>query len=255
MADATHAECASGPCHVAEGARVVRHGSMCSITHRESQVNHRTILAAVGLLVVAAGTASAQGTALSLRAGTLGPSIGVTQSLNRTFNLRVDVPYLTVNRTEERMIDDFPLMIDASIRLFSVAGLVDVHPFGGAFRLSAGAAYNDNEATFTGRASRNYTVRGRAFTPDEIGDLTGLIELGSSIAPYLGLGFGNPVALGKRLGMTFDAGVLFSGPPRVTMTGTGMVAPTADEAPKLEQNLDWVRYYPGISLGLTYKLF
>jgi hypothetical protein len=39
------------------------------------------------------------------------------------------------------------------------------------------------------------------------------------------------------------------------MTGTGMIAPTADEASKIEANLDWVRHYPGFSIGLTYKLF
>jgi hypothetical protein len=221
-------------------------------------VSYRTILAAAAAAaVVAASSAplSAQGTAVSLRGGTLGPSLGVTTFVSPKFNVRLDVPYFSYDRNQVERIDDFDLDMDMSIRLFSVSGLVDYHPFGSGFRLTGGAVYNRNEGTLAGRSAKPHTVGQTTYSVEQIGELSGVIEMGSAIAPYLGLGYGNPVALGKGLGFALDLGVMFSGSPKVSMTGTGMVAPTAEESAKIQENMEWLKYYPGISLGLTYKIF
>lgn len=211
--------------------------------------------AVVAILAVTASDAGAQGTALSLRAGTFGPSVGVTTSVSRAFNVRLDLPYLKYSHSADRRVDDFDLRIDAEMHLAMIAGVVDVHPFHNGFRLSAGAMYNRNRATFTGRSLGPYTVGGTTYTAEEIGELSGVLRMGDGVAPYAGIGFGNAVSTGKRLGFVMDIGVLFTGRPQFTMTGTGMVAPTADEAAKIEANLDWARFYPGFSLGITYRIF
>jgi hypothetical protein len=218
-------------------------------------VNHRILLLALGLSAATAGTAAAQGTALALRAGSFGPSLGLTTSFGGMINARLDAPYFSYSRTDRVVAEDFDIDIDSSVRLFSVSGLVDLHPFRNGLRLSAGAIYNGIEATFTGRSATSQTVRGRTYSPEEIGTLTGHVEMGSKIAPYAGIGFGNPVAFGKRFGFVFDLGVMFQGPPRVIMSGTGMVEPTAQEVPQIEENLDWMKMYPGLSIGLTYRIF
>jgi hypothetical protein len=213
------------------------------------------MLAVVGLVAVNATPGVAQGTAVALRGGTLGPSVGVTTAINPRFNVRVDVPYFSYSQSSVQQVEDFDLEVEGSVRLFSVSGLVDMHPFRNGFRLSAGAVLNRNEATFSGRSAGPHTVGRTTYSAEEIGELSGTIELGSAIAPYLGIGFGNPVNAGKGLGLLLDLGIMFSGAPKVTMEGTGMVAPTAEEAPKVQDNLDWVRLYPAVSIGLSYKIF
>jgi hypothetical protein len=212
-------------------------------------------IAVLALLGGTAGNAAAQNTAIVLRAGTFGPSGGVTTSLGRVLNVRLDVPYLTYSRSAERRIDDFDLRIDATMRLSMVSAIVDLHPFGNGVRLSAGALYNRSEATFTGRSAGPYTVGSTTYTAEEIGELSGVLRMGEGLKPYAGIGFGNAVSTGKRLGFLMDIGVMFSGPPQFTMTGSGMVAPTAEEAAQIQQNLDWARFYPGVSLGISYRIF
>ena len=42
----------------------------------------------------------------------------------------------------------------------------------------------------------------------------------NKVAPYLGIGWGNPVQNGKGWGMISDIGVLFQGSPKTTLTVT-----------------------------------
>jgi hypothetical protein len=218
-------------------------------------VNRFTAIAIVTLSCATAGSAAAQSTALSLRAGTFGPSVGVTTAVGGAVNVRLDLPYLTYSHSHDRRVDDFDLRIDAAMRIAMIAGIVDVHPFRNGFRLSGGAMHARNEATFTGRSLGPHTVAETTYSAEEIGELTGVLRMGDGVAPYAGIGFGNAASPGKRFGFVMDIGVLFSGSPRFTMTGTGMVAPTAEEAAKIEANLDWVRVYPGVSVGITYRIF
>jgi hypothetical protein len=196
-----------------------------------------------------------QGTAVTLRAGTLGIAGGVTRSINDRFNVRLDVPYFAYSRTTTADLEDMELEYKADVNLFSVGGLVDFFPFRNALRLVAGAVYNDNSTSFRAAPTGPYTVGSVTYSPAQIGHLEGDIQMGSQIAPYVGIGVGNPVSGNKRIGFTMDMGALFSGAPKVTMRGSGMVEPTAENAPQLEENLDWISIYPVISLGLSVRLF
>jgi hypothetical protein len=215
----------------------------------------RSILACAVAMLIVPTDGEAQGAAIALKAGTFGPSAGFTMGLNSRINVRSDVAYFTYEHSGTYRDQDFDLEYVVPVRLFTVGGIIDLHPFGGGFRISGGAMYNANELTISGRSAGPYTVGGRTYTAEEVGELSGTVGPGTQIAPYVGIGFGNPVGRGKRLGLTMDIGVMMQGPPSVQMTGSGMIAPTADEASKIEANLDWVRYYPGFSIGLTYKLF
>lgn len=208
---------------------------------------------AVALFLLPAAS-QAQGVALSLKAGTLGPSVGLVIGASNKLNLRVDVPYFKYDHSLVHEVRDFDVDVDAGVDLFSAGGLLDFHPGGGGFRLSAGAMYNDNQITFAGQSASSQKVGDQTYTPEQIGTLSGTIQMGSQIAPYAGLGFGNAVGANKKFGLTMDLGVLFQGSPKVTMNGTGMIAPTAEEASKIESNLDWAKYYPVFSIGITYKV-
>ena len=73
------------------------------------------------------------------------------------------------------------------------------------------------------------------------------------VAPYLALGLGNP--LRGRAGLEFEVGALYAGQPKMKMTATeeSLLSPTAaEQGPKLEEGFKSFRFYPVVSVGLSF---
>lgn len=197
--------------------------------------------------------ASAQEVALTARMGTLGPGLEVTTSLSDRFNARLGGHYFPYSRSDVFSDDDVDVRSDADLTLMSVSAFADWHPFRNVFRLTAGIVYNRNEVSSVVTPISSYTIDEKTFSPERIGTMEASIGHKASFNPYVGLGFGNAVS-GSRLGMSFDLGVLYTDSPKVRMSGTGMIAPTANQAPDLEEDLSGITLYPLLSLGISYKL-
>jgi hypothetical protein len=210
---------------------------------------------ALAMVLLAPAGASAQDAALNVRAGSLGVAGGLTLGVTDRLSVRADVPYFSYERSATEVIEDLTLEYEASADLFGVGGLVDWHPFGNTLRLSGGAYYNTNEVSIIGRSAGDYKVGSVTYKPEDIGELSGVITMGNQVAPYLGLGLGNPVKAGNGFGFTLDLGVLYMGSPKVELAGTEMLEPMSEEGPVIESNLSWAKWYPSVSLGLSVKLF
>jgi hypothetical protein len=150
---------------------------------------------------------------------------------------------------------------DADLKLFSGLLTADWFPFHGGFRLSAGLLANGNELDLTGRpsAGSTFNINGVPFAAAEVGSLQGNVDF-NSIAPYLGIGWGNPFSSGGNWSFNCDLGVAFQGSPDVTLTANGPAANNSDflanleaERRDLENEVDDFQYYPVVSLGITYR--
>jgi hypothetical protein len=73
------------------------------------------------------------------------------------------------------------------------------------------------------------------------------------VAPYLGIGIGNPVA--KRVGFMLDVGAMYAGAPGVEVASTNMLTPMQREGAQIEDNVGWAQVYPVLSLGVSVRLF
>jgi hypothetical protein len=92
-----------------------------------------------------------------------------------------------------------------------------------------------------------------------VGSLGGEIKF-KDLAPYLGVGFGNAVAAGKKIGISLDLGVAFVGSPNLELNATGPIAgdpafraDLAEEEADVEESLSDFKLYPILSLAITYK--
>lgn len=72
----------------------------------------------------------------------------------------------------------------------------------------------------------------------------------SSLAPYVGMGFGNSMN-GGRWSFAFDLGVMFTGLLDFAMSGTAHLQVREQFNP--EDPFSDVKYYPVLSLGLAYR--
>ena len=104
--------------------------------------------------------------------------------------------------------------------------------------------------------SENVDIGAHQYTPAEIGTLSGSAEI-DGVAPYIGIGWGNPLDAGKRWGFYCDFGVAFVASPDVALSATGAAAGLAEdlarEREEIEDDLEPFEFYPVLSLGIYFR--
>jgi hypothetical protein len=133
------------------------------------------------------------------------------------------------------------------------AGVIfDWRPGGGVFHLSAGLLYNDSQE-LKGTAAGSLDIGNNTYDATVRAD----VDWDRKVSPYFGLGWGNLGQRGKGLAWSVELGIAVTDDPDVTLTQTaGTSIPASDlstEADELESDLDFMRRYPMISVGLGYS--
>ncbi len=195
------------------------------------------------------------GFALMLSAGTTGIGLGIGHSINRHVGVRVGANLFTYIGTTKsgKTTDNVQMGIDYKAKLQSANLMLDIYPFKRTgFRLTGGAFYNLNQITFFGMPAKTVTFNDISFTPTEVGTLDGKVNF-AKIAPYAGIGFGNPYTR-SRVKFMLDIGFFAQQSPQVTLVSTGLLEPSSDQGAVIQDNLRALKYYPVASFGISYKL-
>jgi len=203
------------------------------------------------LLFCGAGCTDTGRYAVSGKASTLGLGGEFTTALTSNINARVGLNALNVDFDDVEIENvDFDLGVDLS----SYSALVDWYAFNNSFRISGGIISMDNEVDLEARPTENIEIGDVEYTPAQVGTLYGSIEI-DEIAPYVGIGWGNPLTHNRRWGFTCDFGVAFTSSPDVTLAATGSVP--AEELEKerkdIEDFFDKFNLYPVIALSFFYR--
>ena len=216
------------------------------------------LAAALGLVFLGpAAAAIAQGVAVAPKVGSTGVGADLTVGLARSWNLRIGAQGFSRSETRrEREIE-----YDADLSLVSGEILLDLHPGGRGLRISGGAIVDGNEVTAVSTENTFYTINGVRYPVGLVGRLRGKVRT-NDVAPYLGIGWGNAVAAGSRWRVAIDAGAFYQGKPKVSLTAEplipGLLPPRFSqdleaERRKIEDDLDSYRFYPVLSLGVSYR--
>jgi hypothetical protein len=213
-------------------------------------------------LLPAAGRADV---AIGGKAGTLGVGVELTARLLDQLNVRGGLNGFTYSARREASDIEY----DGEARLRTATALLDWHPGGGGFRLSGGVVYNDTvvEGTSLRPASGAYDIGGVPVPVALVGTLEAKAEF-DPLVPYAGIGWGNAVAGGKRLGVSVDVGVVFQGKADVTLAPILPAGSPINSTPGARQALDVLLrreeqdleddaadydLYPVLSFGLSYR--
>ena len=215
-----------------------------------------TLLFCLGLnqaAIAAPGDAS-----IGLKAGTLGLGLELTMEAADKVNIRFGGNYFKVSREVDVEGNDY----DLDLKLQSFTALADWYVADGSFRITGGVFLNQNGLKGTALASNTYDIEDNTYTSAEVGILKADVGF-KSVAPYLGIGWGNPLRDDSDWSFMADLGVVFAGKPSLDITSTGGALsndPTllADIAQtELDFNdsdeLKYLKYYPVISVGLNYR--
>ena len=220
----------------------------------------RTKLSAILLLILSvlvfcgAGCTDSGKYAISGKASTLGLGGEFTTAVTPNINARVGLNALDVDVEEEIEDIEFDIGVDFS----SFSALLDWYIFNSSFRISGGIISMDNEVDLETRPSENIEIGDVEFTPEEVGYLYGSIE-NDDVAPYVGIGWGNPLTADRRWGFTCDFGVAFTSSPDVTLDARGGTNPheldeeLAKQKADIEDFFDEFKLYPVIALNFFYR--
>jgi len=186
----------------------------------------------------------AQAGGLGLRIGTTGVGADFGFEVAPTLGGRIGLS----GGEFKTSVDSDDVRYDAKLKLANLSLLLDWSPLG-PFRISGGLVPNNNKVDVNGQSNAN-----PAFT------VSGTVKPEHSVAPYLGIGYGNVWT--KGVNFYFDLGVMFQGSPKVALTATCGPAATpaqcsqaqndvATEQQKLQDKLDKYKYYPVANIGIT----
>ena len=215
-----------------------------------------------------------RGLTIGLRASTLGAGVELEYPINHFIRGRLLYNRLDVDF--EQKLSGIEYDVDLDLQSYGL--ILDLHPFAGSLRLSAGAMMNDNSIAASAMTTGDRTVNigGR----DYAGSLS-VDAVFDDFSPYAGIGWGG----GKRRGWRyhFDIGALYQRNPELkfsgmagtagtrcsfTVSASGMAAvSTSCPSPlrgTLQENLETefnelkddargFKWYPVISLGLEYR--
>lgn len=217
-------------------------------------------LAAMLLSLAAAGPALAA-VSLGIDAGTLGIGPELQFGLTDSWNARVGYAAYNYNRD----VTDTGVDYHGTLKLGNGFALLEWHPGGHTFKVSFGAVATSNKVDITGvPSSGSYQIGNGNYPASDFASVQGTVKVGNSIAPYLGVGFGNPVVEGSHLTFLFDLGVLYSGSPKASLSATcsASVSPAtcaqiqqdvAVEVGKLQDQSTQLKLWPVVNLGLAYR--
>jgi hypothetical protein len=194
----------------------------------------------------------AQDYGASIKVSTLGFTVEGMRSFGPDFNARLGASFFSISQDGGGGTDEFEYTAEANLTSISILG--DYFPFGQTFRLTGGILINLNKADLEITPTESYTIGGDEYTPDLLGSMSSEIDF-NKIAPYIGIGLGNPMGGDSGLKFSFDIGTIYQGSPNVGLSATGLIEPSAsqDQEELLEENMKWFQWYPVVTFGLTYK--
>lgn len=193
--------------------------------------------------------------AVGATVGTDGLGADIKYSLSPQFVLRARGAGLGFSHSE----NDSGIHYSGKVKFATGGAFVDWHPFSNGFLLSGGVVAGDRKVDLSGSSTSNVTLFGNTYTPAQIGTISGRAKLDSA-AGFVGLGYDSTFSRRGPIGISVLAGVQLSSSPKVRLSSTGLLATTpqlqADlikEEAELRDDLKYARYYPAISVGLSYR--
>lgn len=192
---------------------------------------------------------------LDAHVGTLGLGAEFNYTINSYFTARVDFNRYNYSYTGTKQ----QIQYDFDLHLKTYSAMLDLHPFQGTFRITAGYFSNKNDIGAVATPQGSYTINGNTYPASTVGTLSGDISFNPSV-PYLGIGWSTLGTQSTGLGVEFDIGALFQGSPTVKLAATGSATSNAQfnsdlaaEQVKLQGDLNSFKTYPVIAFGLAYR--
>lgn len=190
---------------------------------------------------------------IAARAGTQGLGLEATWRAVPYLDLRIGFSQYNVETDATEAGINYEYDIDLS----SLHATVNLRAPLSPFRFSAGVVNNGNEGGLFAPSQSSFNIGDQTFAGDAVGNLRGKATF-DDLAPYAGVGLDFRFA--NRLGLHFDAGVMYQGEASVSLVADGVLAsdPTFQaelerERAELEDELSDYELFPVVAVSLSFN--
>jgi opacity protein-like surface antigen len=197
---------------------------------------------------------------ISADIGTTGAGLHLVVPLKAALNGRIGVNYMHHEFVEKSGSVDY----DVKGKLQTIDLLLDYYPRDNSvLRLTAGIVYNGNHFdAYAADKSGTLTANGRQYRMADAGVVHGDIDFRKA-APYVGIGWGNALALEKRWNFSLDLGAFYQGKGNVRLESSGCTASRlvcdalasdlAAERAQFASDIDSNKVYPVLRGSVSYR--
>ncbi len=226
------------------------------------------------LLGLATAGAYAEGNniAVGVGVGTTGIDVGLTYPLTDNLNVRGEISGFNYSKDFESS----HLKYDGKLKFLNVGVMADYYPmanseggnwFANNFKITGGLVYNGTKVNVDAKPNgyAQYEINGTTYSTNDVKNLNGKIKWKNKVAPYLGVGLGNPSAK-KGFSVSGDLGVMYLGKPKGSLSATCSGAlvvgtPACDQLhkdvkaqeDKLNDYADKAKFWPVIRVMVNYS--
>jgi hypothetical protein len=221
-------------------------------------LKHKALALAAGLLA----TASAQAElAVTADLGTTGAGAHLVVPMETYLNGRFGINYFQhdfnkhsgqVNYELKGKLQTVDVLFDWFVRENS------------SFRVTGGLVYNGTTMDATGKPdlAGKFTLNGVTYSAADVGQLNGRVKFRKA-APYLGIGWGNPLAAGSRWRFNADLGAFYQGKGDVHLASIGcatsnkvckaLASDVKAEQLRLQEDISEYKFYPVLRASVSYS--
>lgn len=194
---------------------------------------------------------------IALKTSTNGFGGDVVYNFHKRLSVRLGYERLALNHDFTFEEESIEYAANMNYKTGSLSLLLDYYIIRHFF-ITGGAGVNMFHTVFDGKAASPYQFGDIQISQDKIGTFNFQIDPSSKISPYLGIGFGRTLGLKRKVGFAFELGGFYQGPPKLTITSTGLLSPTSNpdqqHAQRLEKQVDQYTIYPVLKFSLSYRI-
>jgi len=198
---------------------------------------------------------SRSGAALTGKISSLGFGAELNLSVSDSVSTRFGINYGSFYSSNTYLSN-----YDSDVKLQTASAMLDWYPFQGSFRTTGGVFYNNNQVGLNAvPVNGNFSIGNGTYSTTQVSSVQGTTTF-NAVAPYLGIGWGNPVESNKGWGLVSDFGVLFQGSPSIDMVATcpgacpgGLQNDLQIENASLQNEIGKFKLWPVVSVGISYQ--
>jgi hypothetical protein len=206
--------------------------------------------------------------AVALKFGAAGIGFDLATPIVSWLNLRGGASFFSYNTT---LVED-GANISGAIKFQNASAMLDIFPFRNRFRISGGMTIFNNtgfNAALTVPAGNSFSVGNNNYTSDPSDPIhgSGTFNFGGRTAPRVSVGFGNMLPRRGHWALESEAGFQYISRPTVlyVINGSGCTGPNNtncgpivqsdvnQQQTNLQNDLSGLRFFPILSIGLSYK--
>ena len=210
------------------------------------------------LLLIFIGSSSyAQNLGLILKGSTTGVGVDLAYRISPKWLVKVGTDSYSYKFLTNFKSADYDMSLDANILVGSGSLVVDYQLFKRVY-LSGGVIMNNFNTKVDGTLQSDLKFGDVMLSKSKLGNISWEVEKYKSVAPYLGIGFGNNINSRKRVNLSLELGGIFQDAPQLKIVSNGVFQSNSDvdinQAGSLSKSIEQYKIYPVFKLNLGIKL-